>query len=127
MFPIAKSMTFLSALTGLLFLTGCFHAGNDAATEQTNFAMMLGEISCGGMESGENFTDEEAQAIAVKYGFGTWTEEDLNTYIEGLDTTSQAEIKTTGISYINDNCATTFEESGVAPEAMIDLLLTSEY
>jgi hypothetical protein len=121
---MSKSFSALAAITGMLFVAGCF-GGTDEATERQNFALMMGEISCGTMENLDgSFGDDEAQAVAVKYGFGSWTEDDLNAYVSGLDETSKTEIRTTSVEYIDSNCASTFTDLGMEPTDVIDLLLT---
>lgn len=121
---MSKTTLALSALVGMLFLAGC--GGTSEATERENFALMLGEIACGSLESLDgSFGDAEAQAVAEKYGFGDWTEDDLNVYVAGLEDAERTEIKTSSVDYINTNCLESFETFGLAPEDMIDALLAA--
>lgn len=113
-----------AALVGVLLLAGC---GNSESKERENFGMMLGEIACGSMQALDgSFGDEEAQAIAEKYGFGDWTEDDLNTYVAGLEDADRTEIKTVSVDYINATCLESFEAFELAPEDMIDALLSDQ-
>lgn len=120
---MSKSFSAMAVITGMLFVAGCF-GGTDEATERQNFALMMGEIACGTMSAvDESFGDEDAQAVAEKYGFGSWTEIDLNNYLKGLNEENRTEISTASVDYINTNCASAFTDLGMEPADVIDLLM----
>ncbi|MDP2624912.1 MAG: hypothetical protein Q8P27_01875 [Candidatus Peregrinibacteria bacterium] len=116
----------LLALTSVIALAGC--GGPSEEEERANFADMIAEISCETMEDVDGtFSDDDAQAIAVEYGFGDWSEQDLNDYIAGLTDEAHTEISDNAVAYINANCLSAYEDYGIDPSLMIELMLSADY